>query len=103
MTYPGQYLDPTEVRNEEAPETAEQYVDERSVEEYKNFKAEDWKYYLGNWTWWRAEVSYDFEPFAQHRQMFRYLKLVLIGAMLTYLGIQYSSGFTSTEFSLFER
>ena len=103
MGYSGEYLDPTDVRNEEAPESAEQFVDERAVEEFKNFKIDDWKYYLGNWTWWKAEVSYDFKPFIEHIQFFRYLKYILSATMLTYLFIQFSSSFHGGQYMLFER
>jgi curved DNA-binding protein CbpA len=103
LSYPGEYLDPTEVRNEEAPETAEQYVDERVVEEFKNFKQDDWRYYLSNWTWWRAEVSYEFMPANEHGGFFRYIKYLLVASMLTYLAVQFSGCLKTTEFSVFQR
>ena len=96
-------MSPSDVREEEAPETAELFVDERIVEEFKNFKQEDWKYYLADWTWWRAEVVYDVGIFSEHSQLFRYLKYILIAYMVFYLMEKYTATSNYIRFSEFEK
>jgi hypothetical protein len=86
---PGEFANPRDIRGEEHSESAELFVDEGSVEEFKNMKVDDWKYYLSNWTWWRAEVIYDLVPFTEHSMLFRYIKYLLIFLMSGYLVIHF--------------
>ena len=72
------------MREQQNPDPAELYVDERVVSEFKNFREEDREYLEGPTTWWRVPVTYDFVPFTQFAELFRAIRGFLLIFMFAF-------------------
>lgn len=100
LGYSGEFCKPTDVRGREHQESAELFVDEHTVNAFKNMKIDDWRYYLGDWTWWKAEVTYEFKPFTDNSMLFRYLKYLTVFFMTYYVFSHWQAASTQRTLSL---
>jgi hypothetical protein len=84
------FVEPVDIRNQQDfdMKSTELYVDEKVVEEYKNWRSADRDYLEGHWTWWKAEVDYDFQPMKRHQFYFRTIRNLLSLGMILFF-IQY--------------
>jgi hypothetical protein len=80
----GVYGNPIDIRNKQDNHTAELYVDEAVVEQFKNYKDFDKEALKNQWTWWRVGVEYDFKPVAEHKSLFRNIRNTLMITMLMF-------------------
>lgn len=73
-----------EMREQQNPDPAELYVDERVVREFKNFREADREHIEGPTTWWRVPVTYEFVPFTQYSKLFRAIRSFLFLFMVAF-------------------
>lgn len=89
---PGTYTTPYDVLNNQSSEFTELYIDEKTAEEFKNFKQVDKDYLESQWTWWRSPVIYDFVPFKEHSTFFKYIRNLMLFFMVFFIYDSFQKG-----------